>query len=1342
MPHPPEAAGTKFPVRRDIASFPKARWYHDGGITDITGPGLEDARLGGVFRVCTQDGAIAHYGTSWDLASARVDHLRRLVRGAHEHFWLQAQYQQFGRLANIRFEVVEMVARPARRTALPNIQGNSPSDDWRSRRAFRRAQRVWDHRGGDQVNRRSSSSTTTTANTATATGLPGGAGMWVGGAPPPEMLPVQAFTYDKYEQTLQRRLHAHQVQFLKRRLKQVLRGYNLRQMVPSLRTWQAMFWRQRKRERNAAATQVQRVARGRRTRQALHRWRVKRAVRTIQCAWRRRVAVVRVSKLRWNIVSFFAARVIQHAFQTHLAMGVARLHIVHVRRSRAALVLQRVLARGCAGRARVAFLRLERCAIRIQCRWRIKQGGLALHLKRQHARAAATQQQIASITIQCCARQWRACKDRRAKEHARLERAAVRIQCRWRIKQGGLAAHMMREHKKQERAYAEHVERCAIRIQCRWRIKQGGLALHLKRQAKRRTRDKAEWRAEMATRIQHWWSVVNNTYASKLILRAKRQRKKEHRAERKAMENAALRVQCTWRKRQGGLALHLKRQARRIEEHEWRSASRLQMWWHTVTGNFAAQLKARARLMQRRDEIAAETERAETERAALRVQCMWRKRQGGLALHLKRQAKKHAEAEARLRHETAHKIQVWWSHVTGGFAAKMKARAKMQLIKEERAETAAAHKIQVWWSHVTGGFAAKMKARAKMQLVKEERAETAAAHKIQVWWSHVTGGFAAKMKARAKMQLIKEERIEMAAAHHIQLWWSHVTGGFAAKMKARAKMQIVREDQMAHRLQLWWHRISGTYANRIKERARAEIKKEWEQKERAVLMVQARWRTKKGQFAYHLKQKALRRLANTVDDWVRFTDEWSLQPYYYSETLDRSVYFLPDSFVEPGEWYKVEEEAAAASAAGATMAAASPETAAEYSYWDETTQQYVESAPPAAAAKSAYYVKLREEDAAIWKDGGLSMETEELEAECERLGLLAEGLSRKEYTTQIRDWLENISAHVPTAWELPQGATLVDAPRMPRLPRTYLRINGFYRRNKRQGLNANEKRATWSPVRKHNLDRFILKNIHPVEAKKFNKAAFRRRGSQVNLRKEIELAAKREEANKARLAELASRKHVSPLKNKKDLHDYVVRRYAKRRKRLEPLKVKHESKIERGARVRVKAYVGGFVSLENCVRYYPGKVIRVRRTPGVGDEGNTYDVLLDSGTKRTGQRRDQVYMEFEEPPSAKTHKEELRLQALLDGTLLEDEGEEKDEEPTFQALVNTKKLANRLMTKFKGDGGEGESRGSTRGSTRGSSRDGLTSALNAKLKAKREDLASRGSIASRASSRLRTPGFT
>ena len=166
-------------------------------------------------------------------------------------------------------------------------------------------------------------------------------------------------------------------------------------------------------------------------------------------------------------------------------------------------IIQRVLARGCSGRARAQFVRLERAAIHYSCRWRIKRGGLAPP-KRQHARDRR-RRQSASTAIQCCARQWFARKVLRAKEHARLERAAIRIQCRWRIKQGGLAVHMMRQQRRIEREHMEHLERCAIRIQCRWRIRQGGLALHMKRQARKRTRDKAAWRATMATRIQHWW---------------------------------------------------------------------------------------------------------------------------------------------------------------------------------------------------------------------------------------------------------------------------------------------------------------------------------------------------------------------------------------------------------------------------------------------------------------------------------------------------------------------------------------------------------------------------------------------------------------------------------------------------------------------------------------------------------------------------------------------------------------------------------------------------------------------------------------------------------------------
>ena len=124
------------------------------------------------------------------------------------------------------------------------------------------------------------------------------------------------------------------------------------------------------------------------------------------------------------------------------------------------------------------------------------------------------------------------------------------------------------------------------------------------------------------------------------------------------------------------------------------------------------------------------------------------------------------------------------------------------------------------------------------------------------------------MKARAKMQLIKEERAQTAAAT-ASSFRSRVTGGFAAKIKLAPKCKFCVRNE--------WHTACSCGGIVCLAHTQIELKsgscrdkKRVGAKERAVLMVQARWRAKKGQFAYHLKQKALRRLASTVDDWVRY----------------------------------------------------------------------------------------------------------------------------------------------------------------------------------------------------------------------------------------------------------------------------------------------------------------------------------------------------------------------------------------------------------------------------------------------------------------------------------------
>ena len=652
----------------------------------------DQQRFGGIYRVIARNGEIAHYSTSWDLQRAKKHNLRQLVLGKHMHHWLQLEYDDSD-LRSIRFEIVEVVRRPKKKLVLPSIDTDIKGD-WRKGRGKRRGVRKWNHKGGDQVS--------------------GKPGAWVGGLPPPESLPVQAFTYDDYEKILMKKLKMHHVKYLQQRLNVLLQGYNNKQIIPRLRLWQAMYYKARKEEQNVAAKQIQRVFRGRRTRQALWRWKVKQSIVTMQCCIRCHQAWSKISIKRWEIVSFYAARVIQRAHKTHLAQSLSRVHIIHIKRSRSAKNIQRVW-RGKLGRKIWYHLRLVRSAIKIQCRWRVRKGGLALHLKKQFARQQAAEEQNATISIQCMVRQWFARAIRDELEFKRLVRAAIRIQCRWRIKKGGLALHLKRQAKKHELEYQKELERAAIRVQAAWRRKKGQFALHLKRQAQKRMISQKDQRKIAARKVQHWWSVVTGSFAAKMKARAKMQLRRDAKAEHEEMEFAALRVQACWRRRQGGLALHLKRQAKKMIENDNRAASRIQMWWHSSQGNFAAQLKARAQIQQRKEEIAEAKYQEELYMAALRVQSMWRRRQGGLALHMKRQAKKFALEHERLEEKNAHQIQVWWAHMSGNFAAKMKARAKMQMFKEEQENSKAAHQIQVWWAHMTGNFAAKMKARAKMQ---------------------------------------------------------------------------------------------------------------------------------------------------------------------------------------------------------------------------------------------------------------------------------------------------------------------------------------------------------------------------------------------------------------------------------------------------------------------------------------------------------------------------------------------------------------------------------------------------------------------------------------------------
>ena len=269
--------------------------------------------------------------------------------------------------------------------------------------------------------------------------------------------------------------------------------------------------------------------------------------------------------------------------------------------------------------------------------------------------------------------------------HKREKMAAIKIQCRYRARNGQLLAHMKKRILAEEQEEKKKLINAACRIQAAWRRKTGQMAAHLLRQAKLdvindKKNAKIMYEIEMkaAKKISIWWSRVSGNFGRKMKERAEEQMRKEE----EEMHMMARRIQAAWRKKKGGMAAHLKRQALREAEKEKKleivAAKKISIWWSRVSGNFgrkmkqraeeqmmkekeecdhatkkiqrwwcikhgsfAAKMKARAEIQLRQEE----QEKEEMNSAALKIQAAWRRRQGGLALHLKRQAKKMRAAE-------------------------------------------------------------------------------------------------------------------------------------------------------------------------------------------------------------------------------------------------------------------------------------------------------------------------------------------------------------------------------------------------------------------------------------------------------------------------------------------------------------------------------------------------------------------------------------------------------------------------------------------------------------------------------------------------------------------------
>ena len=252
-------------------------------------------------------------------------------------------------------------------------------------------------------------------------------------------------------------------------------------------------------------------------------------------------------------------------------------------------------------------------------------------------------------------------KVRREAESAEQESAALKIQYRWRKKQGTVAAHILRVAK------SEHIKETKRRKD---------LAAHQAAAAKRQALTAQEnskhigdgWYEVLNPKwvrdddgVQKFYYVHHETKKTswsrpQLDSPEVRAAKEEH-AQR---EKAALKIQCRWRIKQGGMALHLKKLALRESknlDHGHRKAMG-DDWFEVANSDPKTNAKFKVYYLNQRTKATSwkkpvivtagdekkSAERAEQEKAALKIQCRWRIKKGGMALHLKKLARKEFDA--------------------------------------------------------------------------------------------------------------------------------------------------------------------------------------------------------------------------------------------------------------------------------------------------------------------------------------------------------------------------------------------------------------------------------------------------------------------------------------------------------------------------------------------------------------------------------------------------------------------------------------------------------------------------------------------------------------------------
>ena len=92
--------------------------------------------------------------------------------------------------------------------------------------------------------------------------------------------------------------------------------------------------------------------------------------------------------------------------------------------------------------------------------------------------------------------------------HEKEKMAAIKIQCRYRARNGQLVAHMKKRILAEEREELEQLNQAARRIQGAWRRKKGSMASHLLKQAKKEAKLEKVREIKAAHRIGVWVSKI------------------------------------------------------------------------------------------------------------------------------------------------------------------------------------------------------------------------------------------------------------------------------------------------------------------------------------------------------------------------------------------------------------------------------------------------------------------------------------------------------------------------------------------------------------------------------------------------------------------------------------------------------------------------------------------------------------------------------------------------------------------------------------------------------------------------------------------------------------------